>query len=249
MDSTFESANRVYGVNGVAPTMNTCGGGGLQPKILEVKKLDVEQLGHIEKGTGSHQSNIVYDENGLSPCICAGIGVKQQPTMILDKQIVAMRGRETACLSQKRTEYGKEIRKAYENHEIEEQRKNMQQLEPRTDGLTNTITTVQKDNLVLEIKQGINPKYHDFIYEIDGEFYLIRIRKLMPIECWRLMNFTDHDFNKAQEVVSNSQLYKSAGNSIVVSVLMAIFSQLNISGVKPWNEMTDDERYNLIYKE
>lgn len=35
IDHTFESANRVYDVGGVAPTMNTCGGGGLQPKILE----------------------------------------------------------------------------------------------------------------------------------------------------------------------------------------------------------------------
>lgn len=35
MDHTFESANRVYGVNGIAPTIPTCGGGGIQPKILE----------------------------------------------------------------------------------------------------------------------------------------------------------------------------------------------------------------------
>lgn len=34
IDNTFESANRVYDVKGVAPTINTCGGGGLQPKIL-----------------------------------------------------------------------------------------------------------------------------------------------------------------------------------------------------------------------
>lgn len=36
MDHTFESANRVYDIYGLAPTVNTCGGGGLQPKILEV---------------------------------------------------------------------------------------------------------------------------------------------------------------------------------------------------------------------
>ena len=63
-----------------------------------------------------------------------------------------------------------------------------------------------------------------------------RIRKLTPKECWRLMGFSDKDFEKAESVVSNTQLYKEAGNSIVVNVLMAIFSQMNIKGVKPWNE-------------
>lgn len=56
-----------------------------------------------------------------------------------------------------------------------------------------------------------------------------RIRKLTPLECWRLMGFTDQDFYKAQEVNSNSQLYKQAGNSIVVPVLEGIFSQLFIN--------------------
>ena len=63
-----------------------------------------------------------------------------------------------------------------------------------------------------------------------------RIRKLTPRECWRLMAFSDEDFDKAEKVVSNTQLYKQAGNSICVCVLMAIFSQMNIKGVKPWNE-------------
>ena len=54
----------------------------------------------------------------------------------------------------------------------------------------------------------------------------LRIRKLTPKECWRLMGFDDEDFDKASKVNSNSQLYKQAGNSIVVNVLMAIFNEL-----------------------
>ncbi len=54
----------------------------------------------------------------------------------------------------------------------------------------------------------------------------LRIRKLTPKECWRLMGFDDEDFDKASQVNSNSQLYKQAGNSIVVNVLMAIFNEL-----------------------
>lgn len=53
-----------------------------------------------------------------------------------------------------------------------------------------------------------------------------RIRKLTPLECWRLMGFTDEDFYKAAKVNSNTQLYKQAGNSIVVNVLEDIFRSL-----------------------
>ena len=44
------------------------------------------------------------------------------------------------------------------------------------------------------------------------------------------------DFEKAEKVNSNTQLYKQAGNSIVVNCLMAIFSQMNIQGLPTWNE-------------
>lgn len=53
-----------------------------------------------------------------------------------------------------------------------------------------------------------------------------RIRKLTPLECWRLMGFSDEDFHKAEKVNSNSQMYKQAGNSIVKNVLIAIFRQM-----------------------
>ncbi|MEG1562855.1 MAG: DNA cytosine methyltransferase [Bacteroides sp.] len=91
-----------------------------------------------------------------------------------------------------------------------------QMLEIKNDGTSNTLTTVQKDNMVVE------PGF--------------RIRKLTPLECWRLMGFDDEDFFKAQSALnkqfyggknkSSSQLYKMAGNSIVVQVLEAIFRPL-----------------------
>ena len=58
---------------------------------------------------------------------------------------------------------------------------------------------------------------------IDNELWL---RKFTPKECWRLMGFADEDVERAAKVCSNSQLYKQAGNSIVVNVLMAIFKEL-----------------------
>ena len=53
-----------------------------------------------------------------------------------------------------------------------------------------------------------------------------RIRKLTPRECWRLQGFPDWAFDKAQEVNSNSQLYKQAGNSVTVNVISAIAKEL-----------------------
>lgn len=54
----------------------------------------------------------------------------------------------------------------------------------------------------------------------------LRVRKLTPKECWRLMGFEDEDFDKASKVNSNTQLYKQAGNSIVVNVLEGILTNL-----------------------
>lgn len=54
----------------------------------------------------------------------------------------------------------------------------------------------------------------------------LRIRKLIPLETWLLMGFDKSDFEKASKVCSNSQLYKQAGNSIVVNVLESILKEL-----------------------
>ena len=86
----------------------------------------------------------------------------------------------------------------------------MTELEPRQDNVSNTLTTVQKDNLVLE-----KPQY--------------RIRKLTPRECGRLMGVSDEDIDKMAAVNSNTQLYKQFGNSIVVDVMCAMFKNLNIN--------------------
>lgn len=113
---------------------------------------------------------------------------------------------EPNVLKAERTEYGKAIRKQYEKGEITEKIGNMREYRPRTDGITNTLTTVQKDN---------------YLFQSD-----FRIRKLTPKECWRLMGIDDECFDKAQQVNSNSQLYKQAGNGIVVNVLYYIFKEL-----------------------
>ena len=68
------------------------------------------------------------------------------------------------------------------------------------------------------------PRTGTKIIEIEGDS--MRIRKLTPKECWRLMGFSDKDFEKAEKVNSNSQLYKQAGNSIAVDVLEELFCMM-----------------------
>ena len=64
-------------------------------------------------------------------------------------------------------------------------------------------------------------------WDLVAEPSKMRIRKLTPKECWRLMDFTDEEYEAAEKAgVSKTQLYKQAGNSIVVSVLAGIFNNL-----------------------
>ena len=184
LDNTLESANRIYSKDGICPTIPTCAGGNIQPKIIDELKTIVSMRG-------------INPENPSDRT--AGIKTEQR-------------------------------------------------LEPNGDGLCNTLTSVQKDNLLLEEKpecinlyddQGKETSFQDRVYKTDKispaittsfrpsyEIEKYRIRKLTPKECWRLMGFSDEDFEKAAKVNSNTQLYKQAGNSIVKDVLMAIFRQM-----------------------
>lgn len=211
----FESTNRVYSPEGVSPTLTTMGGGNQEPKIAE-------------------------------------------------PYIAASRGREAQVLSPRRTEYGKQIRKNYEAGKIQEKRKYIQQLEPRKDGVSNILTSVQKDNYVIEPNlkfvggigerdwakdgKGLSRNYPQGsrVYSAEGisstlssqgvggsgghsgNYQLpdFRVRKLTPKECWRLMGFDDDDYEKVATINSKTQLYKQAGNSIVVPVLEAILKRL-----------------------
>ncbi len=128
------------------------------------------------------QSGRVYDENGISPTIHTMGGGGQEPKVAIG----AIRGRNP-------------------DNPISRQSglPTQQMLEVNENGTSNCLTTVQKDNVVVE---------------------QFRIRKLTPRECFRLMDFPDSfDFS----VVSDSQAYKQAGNSIVVNVLCELIKKLN----------------------
>ena len=262
--------------------------------------------------------------------------------------LVAEPSNEPNVLTPKRTEYGKKVRKDWESHKLIQQRKYMQQMEPRTDGVSNTITSVQKDNLLVEplrikantregfaeveeygavnisqpssctrrgrvqgnkgdiigtlltgeenavlepkaeevrrvaeevrrvaeevrrqpcgvsvdkdnnlrpyrqdkAKSGVAELQTEFAESVGstltsarpnnvyGDTFPYRIRRLIPRECFRLMDVDDEDYDKIKNYVkghrkngkpmyiSESQQYKLAGNSIVVACMEHIFEQL-----------------------
>ena len=123
-----------------------------------------------------------------------------------------------------------------------------QRIELRDVGISNCITTVQKDSLYLGKVVGMEEEIktiEDYLYTgKDGEQY--GIFKLSPRECGRLMGVLDSDIDKMLAVNSNSQCYKQFGNSIVVPVLCAIFSQLHIQDITPWNIRSETEIDELL---
>lgn len=227
LESKFESTNRIYDV-GCSPTLSTMQGGNQEPKILEAK-----QLGFMDNGTGKHQSNTVYDENALCPNITTVEGGGTQQIKVCESQIVAMRGRNPDNPSDRTA------------GSLTEQR-----LEVNMQGLSNCLTSVQKDNLLLEnniqkvgqissngsqcgtvisdngISANLVAGTHGYANSHIATQY--RIRKLTPRECGRLMGVSDEDIDKMAAVNSNTQLYKQFGNSIVVDVMCAMFKNLNI---------------------
>jgi DNA (cytosine-5)-methyltransferase 1 len=337
IDHTFESANRVYDKNGLSPTINTCGGGGLQSKIIiEPKCLNSKGGRGGEIGLQPSVQDRVYSTDAVSTAVTTSYMpsiLEEKPVIIEDTQgfegepkiyndcsptlrsersglktIVAMRGRNPENPSDRTAGSPTE-----------------QRLEPNSQGICTTLTSVQKDNLVLEnvydfyndkmkedgvcgtitgacshngsgtfgiaetvkVKQATKDGYIECkvggvadlsfpdsatrrgrvqdmgdtcptlmagesdICRIESRY---RIRKLTPLECWRLMGFKDEDFLSAKlgsrdiakeilltylhlgkrmfteveriEKMSNTQLYKQAGNSIAEPVLVAIFGQM-----------------------
>lgn len=210
---------RIYSAEGISPALNCCGGGGLEPKVLLVGKVHP---------SGKGMNGQVYDSEGLVPTLTTNKGegnkILVRAVLTPDRLEKRQNGRRfkedgepmftltaqdrhgIAILRPVRTEYGKAIRKAYESGEIKESRHNMTKLEPRNDGIANTLTTVQKDNLLL-----VN----------------CRIRKLTPRECFRLQGWTDDYFERAASVCSNSQLYRQAGNGVTVTVIYEVAKRLS----------------------
>lgn len=182
---------RIYDVVGCSPTLSTMQGGNREPKVIVENqipcKLDKMPDGHLDSLDNAKICDIdTPTASTVTSRYYKGIGAHKD-----NMCIVAMCGRKPDNPS-----------------DITSGSTTEQRLEPNMSGTSNCLTSVQKNNLVLE------PKY--------------RIRKLTPRECGRLMGVSDEDISKMAAVNSNTQLYKQFGNSIVVDVMCAMFKNLNI---------------------
>lgn len=346
----------IFDINGVSPALTTPSGGGVIPKIIEMKEepkivsYSRDKKGKIENYHTKEVANTIHCSTGtrgntaqyvLEPKPIVDMNNHGETVSIAEPFVVASRGREPNVLTPKRTEEAKLLRKDYENHRINIQRKYMQQMEPRTDGVSNTITSVQKDNMLLEplrikantregfaeveeygavnisqpssrtrrgrvqgnkgdiigtlltgeenavlepkaeevrrvaeevrrqpcgvsvdkdnnlrpyrqdkAKSGVAELQTEFAESVGstltsarpnnvyGDTFPYRIRRLIPRECFRLMDVDDEDYDRIKNYVkghrkngkpmyiSESQQYKLAGNSIVVACMEHIFEQL-----------------------
>lgn len=393
VESGQHRAYRTYKTEGISPAISTPSGGGLIPKIIEMKEepkivsYSRDKKGKIENYHTKEVANTIHCSTGtrgntaqyvLEPKPIVDMNNHGETVSIAEPFVVASRGRpkgeqgeygvkfetkmdgtsnaltrstrlnlvaepsnEPNVLTPKRTEYGKKVRKEWESHKLIQQRKYMQQLEPRTDGVSNTITSVQKDNMLFEplrikantregfaeveeygavnisqpssrtrrgrvqgnkgdiigtlltgeenavlepkteevrrvaeevrrqpcgvsvdkdnnlrpyrqdkAKSGVAELQTEFAESVGstltsarpsnvyGDTFPYRIRRLIPRECFRLMDVDDEDYNKIKNYVkghrkngkpmyiSESQQYKLAGNSIVVACMEHIFEQL-----------------------
>ena len=190
------------------------------PKCVQVGELDIKGHDCVKR---------VYSGEGISPTLTDMQGGNRQPKVLIDEPVIAAsRGRNPDRPGDRTPGIPTE-----------------QRLEINKQGISNTITTVQKDNYVIEpclkikeaTKTGYKEAYAGDGVNISGRMKYqrgnvqkemtqtlmttgsergvvtpdMRIRKLTPRECWRLMKFSDEDFDKAQAVpTSNTQLYRQA---------------------------------------
>ena len=193
--------DRIYDPSGLAPTLNTVGGGNLEPKIT------------IDGTIGPHETDRITGKDGMVQTLKA-TDYKNPPKIVIDgltrdtqKQKARVFNPQGLAASLIATDYK----------------------EPPQISVIGQLKGGEKGRVV--DRDGIGytltaTEYKDPLKIAEPEHaYGVRIRKLTPRECWRLMGFLDEEFDRVHGI-SNSQLYKQAGNSIVVNVLSALLSQL-----------------------
>lgn len=220
----------VFGTDGISPTLKTMQGGNLQPKIVVV--------GNTSES--NHRSGDVLDSNGICTTLLSRDykGPKQVaiPVLTPDRAEKRQNGRrfkedgEPMFTLTAQDKHGVAIiqkprgfNKGGE-HEIAPTLSANSWHENnllKTGGVYTNDSESYHSGVLPGLSRTLKAHNHDA-----GVFDGIRVRRLTPRECWRLQGFPDWAFDKAQEVNSNSQLYKQAGNSVTVNVITEIARRL-----------------------
>ena len=201
-------SGRIYSADGISPTMDTCSGGNRMPKVF------IE--GTVIDDTQGFDGTRYYDN--VSPSLRASrSGLKvftdtttkdkhndEESNKIMIDEVKRIVSATRKCDIGVTVHDNGDIRP----HRLDKKKSGISEMQINKD--TNISNTVTASHM---------PKTY-------GDSTDFRIRKLTPKECWRLMGFDDEDLYKAEAVNSNSQLYKQAGNSIVVDVIVKIYEKL-----------------------
>ena len=219
---------RVYDVSGCSPTLNTCSGGGHEPKVITglvknqgeqfAKETDCANtlLARDYKGFGNQEMNYVTENNvkEIGYIKKTEDGKKHQSNTVYDSDHIG----RSLCACDYKSPMMVNIKQATKQGYIECEVGGVADLS-YPDSKTRRGRVQDNGNISPTITAT-----ETGICRIESP---IRIRKLTPKECFRLMGFSDENFDAAQKVgISNSQLYKQAGNSIVVDVLYYIYVEL-----------------------
>ena len=240
---------RVYDDRGLAPTLNTMQGGGLEPKVL-IKNATKQgyckgqfgdgidlaypesktRRGRVQKKRSNtltaNANQGVIDKEEVYPCLTPErLNKRQNGRRFKDNEepmfTITAADRHGVAIKRKlvaKSQFGRLGQQAVETfNEHQDEVQPGDCIEPYNKRFhhakTPTLTT-RPDGL----KTAVLPVTQE-----------LRIRKLTPLECWRLQGFTDEQFNKAKEAgISNSQLYKQAGNAVTVPVIHAIADQFEV---------------------
>lgn len=234
----------VYSTDGISPTL-------LAISYKQPVQIKVDNIGNINP-SGKGMNGNVFDENGLAPtlttnkgegnkiairqatkkgyieCEIGGVADLSYPNSKTRRGRVQDGGNICPTLTATETDICR-IESVNEFNNRPKERFFRQALDTFNDSDAEYGGTIDAFNKRVN-KLGCSPTlttrpegFKTAILPVTND---IRIRKLTPKECFRLMGFSDENFETAENVVSNSQLYKQAGNSIVVDVLYYILVEL-----------------------
>lgn len=213
-EKLHDIARRVYDTNGIAPTQHTCGGGNLETKIIDDNRFFKQAFETVQEnecsiGDTIDAYNKKVNQSGTSPTITTRPEGFKTAILVVDGFNQSIRADQT-CFGTITRNVGADLKRNGQGLiEIEPLAFDEQNGYIRQDGTVGTLTT-----------DGSSPKHNNRIIEN------LRIRKITPKECGRLMGVRDKDIDTMAVNQSNSSQYHLYGDSIVVDVLMAIFGQM-----------------------
>ncbi len=232
-----------------------CSGTDCSGKILAFGRSDSENCRKTQQLIGGSQGSRVYDTNGLATTQCSGSGGMGGKTGLYfidcnpDPQITdnarCVTARQNSGVSNHKGEHSAVFCDLNENPQITD---NARCLHTRYDlGVSTGKHKGERSGVLVEsnaraiinpfkkntwqnvrrIKEPNEPMFTITVTDRHGVVHNGRIRRLMPIEAWRLQGFTDEQFHKVQEIgMSDAQLYKQAGNAVTVPVVEDIARNL-----------------------